>query len=206
MHRIVLLDDHAIVREGFKRLLEGSREFTVVAEAATIAEALLAIRQHRPDAVVLDLGLGAGAGGLELLRWPELGALGCRRVVLSMHDDPALVLRAMDLGAHAFVTKATAPDELLAILRKVMLGETVLSSDLAPHGLVQSRPNLTPRERETLRHLLSNLPPKAVAVELGISDKTLYRHRANLMEKLGARTLADLSRIARERGLLLDRD
>ncbi|MNE82141.1 Transcriptional regulatory protein UhpA [compost metagenome] len=93
-------------------------------------------------------------------------------------------------------------DELVGVLDRVMQGEVVLSSDLnaTVHRPVASR--LTPREVETLRGLLSDLPPKAIASELGISVKTLYRHRANLMEKLGARTVGELARIARERGLL----
>jgi two-component system uhpT operon response regulator UhpA len=120
-----------------------------------------------------------------------------------MHDDSGLVLRALQQGARGYFTKAVAADELLDGLRRVHAGEVVLSSDLSP-PVSNPAPLLTPRERATLRGLLSDRPPKAIAYDLGISDKTLYRHRANLMEKLGARSNADLARITRERGLLAD--
>lgn len=204
MLRILLIDDHAIVREGFKRLFDGATGFIVVAEAGNGADALAAVRLHRPDIAVLDLSLGAGGSGLTLL--PQLvdvaPAMKC--IVLSMHDDPGLVLRALESGAHGYVTKATAADELVGVLQRVVAGECALSSDLAPPSSRTTTVHLTQRERATLRGLLSDHAPKAIAAELGISDKTLYRHRANLMEKLGARTTADLARIARERGLLVD--
>lgn len=208
MHRILLIDDHAIVREGFRRLLEEADGFEVVAEAGNPAEALEAARRHRPDLALVDLSLGNEASGLPLLLQLHEVHAGLRCVVLSMHDDPALVVRAMERGACGYFSKAVAAEELLGGLRRVMAGERVLSSDLSPPsgGPPAPTPTLTTRERETLRGLLSNLPPKVVAAALGISDKTLYRHRANLMEKLGARHAGELARIARERGLLVDQD
>jgi two-component system uhpT operon response regulator UhpA len=204
MPTILLIDDHAIVREGFKRLFEGDTGFTVVAEAHSVDEALAAAHRHRPDIAVIDLSLGLGGNGMALVTQlaEELPAM--KRVVVSMHDEPALVLRALDSGADGYVTKALAADELPGLLRRVVEGEIALSSDLAASttSTAGNSLRLTPRECETLRGLLSDLPPKAVAADLGISDKTLYRHRANLMEKLGARTTAELARIARERGLL----
>jgi len=204
MHRILLVDDHAIVREGFKRLFDGLDDFAVAAEAANPADALSAAMAVQPDLAVVDLSLGGGASGLPLLRELAAAVPAMQCVMLSMHDDPGLVVRALENGARGYVTKAVAPDELPSLLRRVVAGEIALSSDLAPW--VSARPpaaNLSVREREILRSLLSGEPPKAIALDLGISDKTLYRHRANLMEKLGARTHGDLARIARERGLLL---
>lgn len=204
MARILLVDDHAIVREGFKRLIEGAGEFEVVAEAANAETALVAVRALLPDIVVIDLSLGSGRGGLTLI--PQLAAIApeARLVVLSMHDDPGLVVRAQECGAHGYITKAVASDELPDILRQVGEGKFVLSSDLAASARrYHHEPALSERERITLRGILSGKPPKVVAAELGISDKTLYRHRANLFEKLGARTANDLARIARERGLLI---
>lgn len=203
MHRLLLIDDHAIVREGFKRLLEGLPGFEVAGEAATADEALQLARRGIADIAILDISLGAGGSGLSLLPLLAEAAPAMKRVMLSMHDDPALVLRALELGANGYVTKAMAADELPALLLRIAAGEQALSSDLAPAGTrAQAVPNLTQRERDTLRGLLADRPPKAVAADLGISDKTLYRHRANLMEKLGARTRGDLLRIVRERGLL----
>jgi len=204
MKRILLVDDHAIVREGFKRLIAGLDDFMVIAEADGPDEALVAVRVLQPDIAVLDVSLGAGQSGLDLLRKLVAVAPGLKCIMLSMHDDPGLVVRALEYGARGYVTKAVAPDELPGLLMRVDAGEVVVSSDLA--GISSSPPsaNLTPREREILHGLLADRAPKAVAADLGISDKTLYRHRANLMEKLGARTPGDLARIARERGLLLD--
>lgn len=206
MHRVLLIDDHAVVREGFRRLLEEAEGFEVVAQAGTPAEALAAARRHQPDLALVDLSLGSDNSGLVLLAQLKEAASGLRCVMLSMHDDPALVVRALERGAQGYFTKAVAPEELIEGLRRVLRGERVLSSDLTPANASGAACSLTMRERETLRGLLSNLPPKVVAAALGISDKTLYRHRANLMEKLGARHPGELAHIARERGLLVDPD
>lgn len=204
MIRVLLIDDHAIVREGFKRLIESSPGFVVVAEASNADEALSRLERVSADIALVDISLGNGGGsGLDLIALLRDLMGGLRCVVLSMHDDSGLVLRALQQGARGYFTKAVAADELLDGLRRIHAGEVVLSSDLSP-PVSNPSPLLTPRERATLRGLLSDRPPKAIAYDLGISDKTLYRHRANLMEKLGARSNADLARITRERGLLAD--
>ncbi len=204
MIRVLLIDDHAIVREGFKRLIESSPDFLVVAEARNADEALSALERVSAEIAVVDISLGDGASsGLDLIALLRDLMHGLRCVVLSMHDDSGLVLRALEQGARGYFTKAVAADELLDGLRRVAAGEVVLSSDLAP-PVSTPAPLLTPRERATLRGLLADRAPKAIAYDLGISDKTLYRHRANLMEKLGARNATELARIARERGLLAD--
>ena len=204
MLRILLIDDHAIVRAGFKSLIAGTEGFEVAAEASNAASALEMARRYQPDMAVLDLSLGDDSG-LSLLPRLRAAAPGMRVVLLSMHEDPSLVLRALEEGAQGYVTKAVAAEELITLLRRAATGEIVFSSDLLPSTVQPSRTvRLTPRERETLRGLLSDRPPKAIASDLGISDKTLYRHRANLMEKLGARTHGDLVRIVRERGLLME--
>ena len=206
MPRILLIDDHAMVREGFRRLLEEADGFEVVAEAGTPGEALAAAREHEPDLALVDLSLGCETSGLVLLLQLHEAHPQMRCVVLSMHDDPGLVVRALERGASGYFSKAVAAEELIEGLRRVMKGDRVLSTDLAAPRADGEASALTQRERETLRGLLSGLPPKVVAAALGISDKTLYRHRANLMEKLGARHPGELARIARERGLLVDRD
>lgn len=202
MTTILLIDDHAIVREGFKRLFESESGFIVVAEAANAENALAAARRHDPDVVILDLSLGPASSGLQLIQGLLSALPAVKIVVVSMHDDAGLVLRALELGAHGYVTKGSAAEELLPTLRRILNGERGLSRDLGPTLASLPVPRLTQRERETLHGLLSNRPPKVIAIEMGISDKTLYRHRANLMEKLGARNAGELMRIARERGLL----
>lgn len=202
MIRILLIDDHAIVREGFKRLFQNSGRIEVVAEAGTAVEALEAVASTRMDVAIVDLSLGTPDGGFLLLRDLARVAPKLRRVVVSMHDDPGVVMRALDYGAQGYVTKAAALAELVGVVERVLRGETALSSDVERALDQPLRHGLTERERETLRGLLSELPPKAIAADLGISVKTLYRHRSSLMSKLGARTVAALPRIARERGLI----
>lgn len=202
MTTILLVDDHAIVREGFKRLFEGEADFSVIAEADSPETALVAARRHGPDVAILDISLGQASSGLQLIQGLLAALPGLKIVVVSMHDDVGLVLRALDLGAHGYVTKGSAAEELLPALRRVLNGERGMSRDLGPALTGLPVPRLTERERETLHGLLSSRPPKAIAIEMGISDKTLYRHRANLMEKLGARNAGELVRIVRERGLL----
>lgn len=202
MIRTLLVDDHAIVREGFKRLFLGSARYEVVAEAADVVQALHVVRTRSVDVAIVDISLGAPDSGFALLREMAKFAPDVRSVVVSMHDDPGMVLRALDHGVRGYVTKATAIAELVGVLDRVMRGEVALSSDVLRAMERPHAPMLTQREAETLRGLLSELPPKAIAADLGISVKTLYRHRTSLMAKLGARTVAALPRIARERGLL----
>lgn len=199
--RLLLIDDHAIVREGFKRLFETDPSFTVVGEAGTMAAAEEAARRLQPDVAIVDLSLGTEESGLVLL--PRLRALvpSMRCLVVSMHDDPAFVARAMEAGAGGYATKAMAATELLPLVRRLLQGERAFSSDIVPDS-EPPEPLLTERERELLAALIGGEVPKAIAMQLGISDKTLYRHRANIMAKLGARQPTDLPRIARERGLL----
>lgn len=206
MITVLLVDDHAIVREGFKRLLEGEASLRVVAEAQSSQQALSAAEIWHPDLAVLDISLGKGDSGLSLLGQMAQVSPATRCVILSMHDDPAMVSRALESGARGYVTKTVAANELVDILQRVLGGEQVLSSDLLPNSPnTRSHPQLSPRELQTLAGILSGNAPKAIAANLQISDKTLYRHRANLMEKLGARTSHDLGRIAIERGLLAEK-
>lgn len=202
MTTILLIDDHAIVREGFKRLFESEADLVVIAEADSADSAMAATRRHVPEVAILDISLGPASSGLQLIQGLLAALPDLKIVVVSMHDDVGLVLRALELGAHGYVTKGSAAEELLPALRRVLNGERGMSSDLGPTLTSLPVPRLTERERETLHGLLSSRPPKAIAIEMGISDKTLYRHRANLMEKLGARNTGELVRIVRERGLL----
>lgn len=203
MHRIVLVDDHVIVREGFRRLIARLPGVEVVGEAASRTDALPLIAATAPDLVVTDLNLGDGSG-MSLLRDLATEHPHIRAIVVSFMDNPAFVAEALSLGALGYVTKAAGSDELLDAVQAVLQGRRYLSRDLhrSSHTATQTLDPLTRRERDTLALLLRGLVPKAAAAELGISEKTLYAHRANLLEKLGARNDRDLARIALERNLL----
>ena len=207
MHKIVLVDDHAIVREGFKRLIELEPDLDVVAECRNGDDAVEAVSQWRPDLVALDLSLPDGSG-LPLIEHLLSVCVETRIVVLSMHDGDPYVSEALRRGASGYVTKGVAPEELVAGLRAVMHGEVFLSSDLRERRAGRSSAGLDPisrlaaREREVFLLLAGGLTPKQVAAELGIGQKTVYIHRASLMGKLGAGSELDLYRMATDRGLL----
>ncbi|KJV33795.1 response regulator transcription factor [Luteibacter yeojuensis] len=207
MPRIVLVDDHAIVREGFKRLIQLEPDLDVVAEARNADEAVDAVTQHRPDLVAVDLSLPDGSG-LPLIE--HLGSIepAMKIVVLSMHDGEPYVSEAMRRGARGYVTKGVAPEELVAAVRAVLAGDQYLSSDLRERRSSRSTQDLDPfsrltaREREVFLLLAAGRAPKQVAAELGIGQKTIYIHRAAVMNKLNAGSELDLYRMAQERGLI----
>lgn len=207
MQTIVLVDDHAIVREGFKRLIELESDLDVVAECRNADDAVEAVGQWHPDLVALDLSLPDGSG-LPLIEHLLSVSSETRIVVLSMHDGDPYVSEALRRGASGYVTKGVAPEELVAGLRAVMQGEIFLSSDLRERRAGRSSAGLDPisrltaREREVFLLLAGGLTPKQVAAELGIGQKTVYIHRASLMGKLGAGSELDLYRMATDRGLL----
>lgn len=207
MHSIVLVDDHAIVCEGFKRLIELEPDLQVVAECRTADDAVEMVSHWRPDLVALDLSLPDGSG-LPLIEHLLSVVPETRIVVLSMHDSEPYVSEAMRRGASGYVTKGAAPEELVAGLLAVLQGEHFLSSDLRrrraeqPDAALDAFNRLTAREREVFLLLAGGMTPKQTAVELAIGQKTVYIHRASLMGKLGAGSELDLYRMASERGLL----
>jgi two-component system, NarL family, response regulator FusR len=189
MIRILLLDDHGIVREGIKRLLDNQADFAVVAECETPKQAIDLIIQHQPDFLITDLSL-ASTSGFSVIEQ-----------LLSMHDNPALVAKATSMGANAYVTKALAAKELVAAMRAVIDGFSYVSSDIRIMKKT-APPKLSSRELDILKLMLRGLAPKAIATELGINDKTVYGHRANLMLKLQARNLTELQEKAVRFGLI----
>lgn len=207
MYSIVLVDDHAIVREGFKRLIELEVDLDVVAECSNADSAVEAVAKWRPDLVALDLSLPGGSG-LPLIEHLLSVSAQTRIVVLSMHDGELYVSEALRRGASGYVTKGVAPEELVAGLRAVMRAERFLSSDLrrrrAERPGIERDPisRLTAREHEVFLLLAGGKTPKQVAGELGIGQKTVYIHRASVMGKLGAGSELDLYRMAHERGVL----
>jgi two-component system uhpT operon response regulator UhpA len=200
MIEIALLDDHAILREGIKHILRQNADFNVCAECALPSEIIALLEQRQPQVLIIDLNTPEG-GGFPLLeylrpRYPEM-----KIIVLSMHDNYAFVSKALSLGVNSYITKTKAIDELVLGIRTVLTGNRFLSSDLlALQDAVYVQ--LSNREMEVLKFLLQGKSPKAIASDLGITDKTLYAHRANIMQKLKARSHAELQERALCSGLL----
>ena len=200
MIRILLLDDHGILREGIKRLLEAEPDLIVCGESDSVSQALGSMRALGPDVLISDINLGDG-NSFEFIETLARVGTGTLILMLSMYDNPAFVSKAMALGARGYVTKAAASKELVTALREVVAGNNFISSDVR-RVKSTSAPKLTQRELDTLKLLIQGLPPKAIAADLGINDKTLYGHRANLMLKLQARNLSDLQEKAVAFGLI----
>lgn len=202
--RIVLVDDHAIVREGFRTLIEREPDMTIVTECASLLAVDGVLAATHADVLVLDITMRDGSG---LAALPDLHARHprVRMLVLSMHEGKAYVGEALARGADGYVTKAAGPEELIAGIRAVVVGQRYVSKDVAERTHESARAslgNLSAREHEVFLGLARGDSPKQVAFALGISVKTAYVHRANVLAKLDARSDRDLYRIALEAGLL----
>jgi DNA-binding NarL/FixJ family response regulator len=200
--KILIVDDHAIVRDGLTRLLatEGEHEVKL---AATGRDALIAARAFRPELVILDLNL-PGLGGLELLR--RLVAIEAGKIlVLSMHAEPLYVRRALEAGAHGYVSKNAAPDELLTAVRRVAAGgryvEAEIAQALALGAGAETLNALSPRELEIMRLLAAGASLAEIADALGASYKTIANTCTLIKSKLGVARTADLVRLAIETGV-----
>lgn len=202
MIRIVLADDHAIVRRGFRALIEEEPDMAIVAECENADEARAVVHTQKPDVLAFDISMPGG--GLSLL--PELCETvpALKLLVLSMHDREPYISEALRRGAHGYVTKSAATDELVAALRTVHAGERYLSTDI-----VRTEPKpeagiaaLSAREREVFALLARGITPKQAAFDLDVSIKTIYLHRNAIRDKLGVRHDLDLHRIALDGGLL----
>ncbi len=210
MKKLVLAEDHAIVREGFRALIEREADLRVAADVRTTSEAEAAIAQFAPDAVVMDLNLPE-EGGLALLprlrtRYPELAL-----IVLSMHNREPYISEALSRGADAYVSKDAAADELITAIRVTLDGGTYLSSDLAAHRRTAIASHhgagLSERELAVLVGLAKGQVPKRIAGDLGIGVKTVYVHRNNLFQKLGrTMTQTELRDFSVARGLMSGSD
>jgi len=211
--RIVVADDHALVREGIRRVLDEATEFEVVAEASDGDEALSRVRELDPDVLLLDLTM-PGVGGLEVTRRIRAESTRPRIMILSMHDETEYVLQAVKAGADGYLLKDDAgPEMLRRAVSAVHSGESFFSPRAAAALAVSVRSDeaqlvpqpvdlLTGRELDVLRLLASGQSNKQMATELGISRRTVESHRESLMKKLGIRTVAGLTRLALEQDLL----
>lgn len=207
--RVLLVDDHPLVRAGVRRVLETNPDIRIVAEAASGDAALQLLERERPDVLVLDLAM-PDTDGLEVLRrvkrrWPELGV-----VILTMHANPEYLKRAIQYGVDAYVLKESAAQELVAAVDRVRRGQSDqrLEPRSAPGGPPLSLSGqrtvslLTPRECEVLRDIALGLATKEIAARLRLSVRTVETHRANLTRKLGLHSVALLTRFALREGLV----
>ncbi len=209
--RILLADDHALVRAGVRRVLESQPGFVVVAEAADGEQALAAAQSHEADVLVLDLNM-PGRDGFDVLREVRRTKPALKVLVLTMHADPEYVARAVHEGADAYLLKDSAVQDLIAAIEAVRAGGSYYSPQVQSQlaGILRAgrvpRPLelLTDREREVLRRVAAGDPTKQIAADLGISARTVESHRANLMRKLGLRSVALLTQFALREGLLKD--
>jgi two-component system, NarL family, response regulator NreC len=201
--RVVLADDHAVLRAGLRLLLEGQQDMTVVAEAADGPETVRKVRQIRPDVVVLDLTMPR-TDPVATIR--QLSRLGVRTVVLTMHDDRAYVEAALAAGAHAYVVKRAADVELLAAIRAVNRGSRFLAgASRAKNGRRHARPlrGLSVREEQVLRLIGYGFTNREIAARLVLSTKTVETFRARVCAKLSLRSRAELVRYALAMGLVV---
>lgn len=209
--RVLVADDHAIVRTGIRHVLESEPGFIVVGEAATGVEAIELAASLQPEVVVLDISL-PGDSGLRVAGELRRCAPDTRVLILSMHDNTEYVVESVRAGAHGYLLKDTAATELRGAIRAVRRGESYFSPPIAsrlsavlrggtgagPHQLRQ----LTARERQVLIGVAEGRTNREIALELGISHRTVETHRESLMKKLGIRTVAGLTRAALEAGLI----
>ena len=199
--KILVVDDHPIVRAGLLRLLAAEGRFTV-SEAATSKDALTLFRRERPDVVILDLNL-PGLGGLEMIRRLRHDDEAARILVLSMHDDAIHVTRSLEAGAAGYLSKDAPPSEILVAINRIASGQRYVQQELAQElALLNTRPSphtlddLSSRELDILRLLGDGNSLQAIADTIGVSYKTVANNCAQIKTKLGVLRTADLIRLA----------
>jgi len=210
--RVLIVDDHAVVREGIRHVLSGSDEFEVVGEASEGTDAVALTGELQPHVVVLDITL-PGKSGLRLVEALRKAAPATRILMLSVHDQTEYVVQSVRAGAHGYLRKDTTPNDLRQAIRAVHQGDSFYSPAAARH-LTEALRNpppaqegngglaaLTSREREVLLGIVRGQTNRQIAGDLGISVRTVESHRDSLMRKLGIRSVAGLTRFAIENGM-----
>jgi two-component system response regulator NreC len=209
--RVLLVDDHAVVRAGLRRVLEAEPDIEVVGEAGTARDAVLEARATKPDVILLDIVM-PGESGVDVLPRLLKEAPGTKVLVLSMQDDPRYVREAFAAGASGYVLKEAADSEVVGAAREVAaggrylhpaLGARVISAEEEARAAMEADP-LSDREREVLRLLALGHTNQEIAKMLYISVRTTETHRAHIMQKLRLKTRAELVRYALAHGLLDD--
>lgn len=197
--KIILVDDHAAVRAGYRRFIDCEHDLKVTGEAGNSEQAFELLRQQECDVLVLDISL-PGQSGLDLIKrllikWPRLHIL-----ILSMHDSPVIADKAISQGAKGYVTKSSDPEELVLALRRIQSGHTYISKDIEGQ---HSPAELSARETDLIRLLLEGKTIDQAAELLGISSKTVSNNLSLIRQKLGLQTDFELATWAWSKGLAL---
>ena len=208
MIRIVIADDHAIVREGLKRIVASAEDMEMVGEAADGTDVMQRVRELEFDVLVLDLSM-PGRSGMELIKLVHSEKPRLRILVLSMHQELQYAVRAIKSGASGYLTKESAPAQLIQALRKIAGGGAFVSAEVAeqmalgamPGGTATAHESLSDREFQVFRLLVSGVSVTDIAASLHLSVKTISTHKANLMHKLGLQNQSELIHYAIRHGL-----
>ncbi len=211
--RIVLADDHTIMRSGLKLLLEREPDFVVVGEAGDGRTATQIVEKHSPDVIVMDIAM-PNLNGIEAAARIAASHPKTAVIILSMHSDETYVLRALKAGARAYLLKDSAESDLILAVRSVIAGRTFFSPaisnmlmedyirEIRERGVDDSYELLTPRERELLQLLAEGKTTKEMATDLGLSSYTIDTHRGNILRKLNVNSLAELMLYAMRKGII----
>jgi DNA-binding NarL/FixJ family response regulator len=200
---VLLVDDHALVRKGFRRILEDDPGILIVGEASEGEEAVRLALELKPKVVVMDCAL-PGINGIDATRRIRAKMPGATVLMLSMHSEDTLVRQALEAGARGYILKNALELDLVSAVKRVAEGHLVLDPQLAkPAALKGERDSgLTARELEVLRHIVAGKSNKEIAAELGLSANTVGVHRANIMDTLGIHKTAELVVYAIRNGLV----
>ena len=208
MIRIVIADDHAIVREGLKRIVSSVNDMDVTGEAANSTEVMQRVRELTFDLLMLDLSM-PGRSGMELIKQVRAEKPKLRILVLSMHQELQYAVRAIKSGASGYLTKESAPDQLEQAIRKIAAGGAFISAEVAEQLALGAMPgsealpheSLSNREFEVFRLVVDGVSVTDIAARLNLSVKTVSTHKANLMHKMGLHNQSELIRYALKHGL-----
>jgi DNA-binding NarL/FixJ family response regulator len=206
MLRLLIADDHPLCRQGLRRLFDGMGHVEVVSESGNGLETLNRIIALQPDIALIDLGM-PGVSGVKLLAEVRARGIATRLIVMSMHDDPALVQECLDAGASGYLTKTSPTADILNALSAVQRGNRYVSPELTRRltgVLAETNPleGLSSREQQVLGSVLEGETSRAIAARLNLSVKTVESYRSRIMQKLGVGDIPSLTRLALRHGFI----